>query len=58
MYARLAILTVGSGMRERMEKLADGVATHYKAQKGIKSLTFSADDAANEYGTWKEILNV
>ncbi len=51
MYARLAILTVGSGMRERMEKLADEVAPHYKAQKGIKSLTFFADDAANEYGT-------
>ncbi len=51
MYARPAILTVGSGMRERMEKPADEVAPHYKARKAIKSLTFFADDAANEYGT-------
>ncbi|MFQ5912566.1 MAG: antibiotic biosynthesis monooxygenase family protein [Nitrospinota bacterium] len=52
MYARLAIIPVESGMRSRMQKLDDQVATLYKAQKGFKSVTFLEDDAVDEHGSF------
>ncbi|MFQ5693050.1 MAG: antibiotic biosynthesis monooxygenase family protein [Nitrospinota bacterium] len=52
MYARLATFNVGSGMWERMTKAADKAASHYKAQKGFRSVTFLGDDAGGGYGSF------
>ena len=51
MHARLAVLTVGPGMRSTMEKIADEMAAHYRALKGFQSVTFLGDNDTNQYGT-------
>ncbi len=52
MYARLSVISLDPGMRARMEKLADRLATQLKGLKGFRSVTFVMDAEAGDYGSF------
>lgn len=52
MYARLVLFTLGPGMRDTAERLADSVAPQVQNLKGFKSVTFIGDDETGEYGSF------
>ncbi len=52
MYAQLVTLHLGPGMRSTAEKLADQFAPILEAQKGFKKVTFIADEAVGDYGSF------
>ncbi len=50
MYTTLTMFTTKPGMREIVEKLADGMFSTVSGMKGFKSVTFFADPETDEYG--------
>jgi heme-degrading monooxygenase HmoA len=51
MYARLSVVSMGPGMRPKMEQLADHLAPRFKALKGYRGVTFLMDEASGDYGS-------
>ncbi len=51
MYAQLLLFTIGTGMRDKAEKMADELKVAHKTLKGFKSDIFLGDDAIGEYGS-------
>ena len=52
MYARFSVVSMGPGMRARMEELAEQLTPVFRAQRGFRSVTFVMDDAAGDYGSF------
>jgi heme-degrading monooxygenase HmoA len=52
MYARFSVVSVGPGMRPRMEALADQLASRFQSLPGFRSVTFLMDDATGDYGSF------
>jgi len=52
MYARLALFTLGPGMRSTAEKIVDEMNPKVKARKGFISISHLADDETGEYGAF------
>ena len=50
MYARLVLVTLGSGGRSTAQALSDELAPAISALKGCESVTFFGDDTDGEYG--------
>ena len=50
MYAATTMFTMPSGMREKMEQLADQMLGGMKQMPGFVSVKFVIDEEANEYG--------
>lgn len=56
MYASTTMFSMPSGMRKKMEQLADQMLTGMRQMPGFVSITFVMDEEANEYGgiaIWK-----
>lgn len=51
MYARLVLVTLGPGAREKAESLADRFGAVLAGLQGFRGVTFIADDIAGEYGS-------
>ncbi len=51
MYAQLFLVTIGTGMRDKAEKMADEFNLAHKTLKGFKSAIFLGDDTSGEYGS-------
>ena len=51
MYARLSVVSMGPGMRPRVEQLADQLAPRFKALHGFRGVTFLMDEASGDYGS-------
>ena len=51
MYARLVLVTLGPGARDKAESLADSFGAVLAGLKGFRGVTFVADDVAGEYGS-------
>ena len=52
MYARFSVVSVGAGMRPRMEALAEQLAARFRTMPGFRSVTFVMDEAAGDYGSF------
>ena len=52
MYARFSVISVGPGMRPKMEELADRLAPVFRAQPGFRDVTFLMDEADGDYGSF------
>ena len=52
MYARLNMFTLGPGTRLAAEQLVAQFDPLFKAQKGLKSITFFGDDTVGEYASF------
>ena len=58
MYARMLVMTLGTGMREKAERIADEFNASYKAMKGFVSGTFLGEPKTGEYASliiWKSL---
>ncbi len=52
MYARLNTLQLDPASHDQMLKLADQFAPIFRRQRGFRSVTFLADEARGEYGSF------
>ena len=50
MYATLTLIPIKPGMREKIEKVADGQFSALRGMKGFKSVTFCVNPEENECG--------
>ena len=51
MYARMVLVTLGPGTRDKAEEMADRFGAILSELPGFKWVTFIADDTAGEYGS-------
>ena len=52
MYAQLVMLHLGPGMSSTAEKMVEQLTPVFEAQKGFIKVTFFADEAEGDYGSW------
>jgi heme-degrading monooxygenase HmoA len=52
MYARFSVVSLGPGMRSKMEDLADHLEPVFRARPGFRSVSFLMDEAAGDYGSF------
>ena len=50
MYATLTLIPIKPGMRDEIERVADGLFASLRGEKGFKSITFFIDPDGNECG--------
>ncbi len=51
MYAQLLLMTLGPGMQQAAELIADQSSVSYKTMKGFVSATFLGEPEAGEYSS-------